>query len=419
MDDYNAFKNKYPTLCVLPFIQTCCNADGVVQMCNRSENLGDRHVAFNDLDDMRNNEQIRASRKSMIAAQPLAACKRCIDEEADNHLSKRQRENQRFWKKALPYIESAEANDGRVNPESIFWDVKLGSVCNFSCMYCTDSISTSFYSESLKLDKAGVMPEWRRPDFENTRHKLRSDRGKWAEWYLSDEFWDRFNNQVHQIDTIFFEGGEPTLNPKVHEFAKQAVSTGAAKNINIKFATNLTGLTEELLDNLCQFRKVQLIMSIDGPQTIQEYVRYGSDWSVIESKWKMVTDRTNPNLIPILLPCISILNVEYLPETVEWAKQAKRDFQFGINYLSRPEILHLNNMPEERRLAARDRIWSWWQGQHNMFTDPQLAIEMQGLYNVMGTTNENQQRNLMGLRSYLNGLDKVRGTDHKQIWEWL
>lgn len=73
------------------------------------------------------------------------------------------------------------------------------------------------------------------------------------------------------INTISFYGGESLIEYKL---IKQVVEYVRGKNVNINFAmnTNLTLLTEDILDFLIKYQ-FAITISLDGPKEVHDLYR--------------------------------------------------------------------------------------------------------------------------------------------------
>ena len=72
------------------------------------------------------------------------------------------------------------------------------------------------------------------------------------------------------VQRISFIGGEPTISDEHIEFLKMLIAKGTNKNIGLSYVTNLTGVTEELLELWDKFYRVHISVSIDGFDKVNE-----------------------------------------------------------------------------------------------------------------------------------------------------
>jgi sulfatase maturation enzyme AslB (radical SAM superfamily) len=77
---------------------------------------------------------------------------------------------------------------------------------------------------------------------------------------------------------IYSTGGEPTIIPEFYEFLEKCVRLGRT-DLDITFNTNAQKVSDKLINLLKQFKNVNFSVSVDGHGKVNEYIRWGSDWS--------------------------------------------------------------------------------------------------------------------------------------------
>ncbi len=98
-----------------------------------------------------------------------------------------------------------------------------------------------------------------------------------------DKIVEQLKDKFKKIKTVYFFGGEPTLNKKIIEYAVGKLN----ENFDIqdyRIVTNATVVTDELID-LFDKNNFKVYVSIDGPKEINDYLRgpyYDKLISVIE-----------------------------------------------------------------------------------------------------------------------------------------
>ena len=117
--------------------------------------------------------------------------------------------------------------------------------CNLRCKYCV-------YSGAYKDMRT-----------HNIKHEM--------SWSLAKNIVDFFLTRG-SINTISFYGGESLIEYKL---IKQVVEYVRGKNVNINFAmnTNLTLLTEDILDFLIKYQ-FAITISLDGPKEVHDLYQH-------------------------------------------------------------------------------------------------------------------------------------------------
>ena len=120
--------------------------------------------------------------------------------------------------------------------------------------------------------------------------------------------------------------------------------------------TNGTLYNKKFIDVILKFKQVIFNISIDDIDNRLEYERYPTDWNLIESniiKFLKVRE-SNKNFVIYLCPTVSMFNVYYLPEYLNWAKSKKLPWYFNI--LHYPPNHSIKNLPNEIKDIVAERL---------------------------------------------------------------
>jgi len=104
----------------------------------------------------------------------------------------------------------------------------------------------------------------------------------------------------------------------------------------------------KLVELLKSFKEVVLIISLDGIGKVQEYIRPGCDFSLVESNIQKFRDY---GINVLVQSTISLLNVLHLDKLDKWCDERKiHNPQKHIVY--DPKQLHPRNLPNELKLQV-------------------------------------------------------------------
>ena len=130
------------------------------------------------------------------------------------------------------------------------------------------------------------------------------------------------------------------------------IDNGTAKNIKLKYNTNLTNVPKHLLDKWKKFKVIQLNCSIDATGALDRYIRYPSDWKTIEKNFNEIRKLDNAN---IEIHCtVQIYNILRLQELIEWALPYKHKIYFNI--LNHPEYLNIRCLPKDLKINVEKNL---------------------------------------------------------------
>jgi len=208
------------SFCVLPWIHLATRPNGDARICcvaNASgADTGEYDVGLVKMEDGKpanfehdlpseafNNEYMKSVRKTMLAGEVPASCKKCYDEEAQGIASKRMWETVTWFKEEdidIPELVAQTQADGTVPYKLEYIDLRLGHTCNLKCIMCSPHDSSRWVDDHKKVYPLFQSPlikkqmAWEQKDFNNY-------------WYEKPEFWQEIYDQIPNIKQVYFAGG--------------------------------------------------------------------------------------------------------------------------------------------------------------------------------------------------------------------
>lgn len=232
----------------------CCN----IRTNNWEYALGkDPTVKNLDPKDRINLENLRKVRKELIDGVWPKVCENCRVAENNGVQSMRTIWNKELEDFSIPAKECIDPADIR------YLDLTFSTKCNSKCMTCNNSASDFWEDEFVHIWKG------------TTRIVDRIN--------INDEKADKIVSQFPNVQRISFVGGEPTISDEHVRYLKKLIDTGRSSQIKISYVTNLTGITDELIELWDHFKNVQVAVSIDGYGKVNEYIRYPFKWEKVEN----------------------------------------------------------------------------------------------------------------------------------------
>ena len=277
----------------------CCNFQGKF---NPDTGLNANHL--NDI-------HLIKVREALAQNKWPKGCKNCKEAEENGYASMRT-----IWNTELGNDIPLDTSIDPINVK--YLDLTFSNKCNSKCMTCGPAASHLWEDEwdYIFKETAEDLPK-------NAKNAL--NRSLWNKTGIKIHI---ENDKVHNLITTYpnvehvsFVGGEPTIHEEGILFLKELVRLDRAKNIHINYVTNLTGLTQELLDIWQEFKAVHLSVSIDGYGKINEYIRYPFKWKKIEENVIQMFENTikYPGKYTISLShTVSLLSIMYSHELLEW-----------------------------------------------------------------------------------------------------
>ena len=358
------------SFCVMPWINISADSDGSIKPCCISSQFitkdnGERfNLGYDTITDIVNSRDYVEIRRKMLAGELVDGCSRCHQSESyGDESSKRQMYNERWLDNPLTQekINQGTVIDCRVADI----DLRFGNLCNLACKSCNTLYSSRLEKELKEIDFK---------DF-YTFH----DTSKINDWYETEIFNQNIESQLQNLSQIYITGGEPTIIKKNYEVLEKLVLSGRSKEMRLIINSNMTNLNSKFYSLIKEFKNVTFYASIDGYGTLQEYMRYPSNWEQIDKNLRYLLDNCD-NITLRPMPVIQILNLNKMVELFEYFetfnKNARKPIvtMLPIN-LQVPQHLDCINLPVEYKKEAWAKIEAWMATAE--YQDPSFYKKMQ------------------------------------------
>ena len=313
------------TLCPMPWTHTMIAQNGQVSPCCIYQgSVGS--VVNNSLHNIFYNQDYAHLRQRLLSGEKVSGCDRCWSLEDHGMISNRVR-HMRLLKKDLmtKYLD---------DPKITSLDISPGNTCNFKCRICNPTSSSLFAQEAQSV--TGVQP-------------VRSF--NWAE--SDTKIMEEISSLLPSLTNIDMYGGEPFLIKPLHKLVSQAAEQGHAKQIRLHYNSNGSTYPSHLIDHWKQFNHVDIHFSVDnvGPRFDLER---GGSWEQVQSNIRKLVALSLPNLKISLMPTVSIMNILYLDEVLEWANEVGLPVNF--NYLDSPKEFSVKNLTADAKRLVFEKF---------------------------------------------------------------
>lgn len=236
-------------------------------------------------------------------------------------------------------------------------DLRLGNLCNLSCITCNSYSSNYFY----KLEDKGMYL------FDGQADHRWKHNGSWEE---NPENMQQIFNNLHNIDLLYFTGGEPTINPGMRDVLKYCVDNNLNDNISLELNTNCTNANKEFIDLISNF-KVRWYFSIDAVGDLNNVIRYPGKYEQLMKNIQTILKTNKKGDVFVFTPTISIFNFfkldKYIAEINKFIADNKTpELKFklaeAVNVLMIPQWMNLGNLPEGMFESYINNIPEPWRG---------------------------------------------------------
>jgi sulfatase maturation enzyme AslB (radical SAM superfamily) len=219
----------------------------------------------------------------------------------------------------------------------------------------------------------------------------------------------------------------------------EIIARGYADKISLRYNTNGLLINEEIIGIWEQFKKVKVGVSLDGMGDRVNYIRYPTEWEIIEKNlWRL--ENTSDKIQFNIALAVQILNIKHVPDFIKWKISSgfkKLNFEknvigqtngggvIGVHLLWIPTWLSLRVLPAQdkqhvRQLFNELKQWLWdnyTQSDEFWEKNPYGWKRWEGILDWMDA--EDHTNLLPDFAEYINVMDKQRKTDFKTVFPEL
>lgn len=248
-----------------------------------------------------NSKGLLEIREKLLADEWHPACKLCEDATKGNYPSMMS-----AWNKTLEEFEpDYKSNIDLHNLKEM--SITLDSICNSRCITCGPGASSQWMHEVIELDHSQKL-------------KRIMSTGFGDEIEFGKDSVDEFIEKCSNVQYLTLYGGEPTVSPNYEYLVDKLIETGRSKDINLSTTSNLTNISNKLIDKWKKFQSTHITLSIDGVGKTNEYIRYPFKWGKIDKNFNQILQRLNPsdNVSLGLSTTVSLFNIVDCIDVVEY-----------------------------------------------------------------------------------------------------
>jgi hypothetical protein len=276
------------------------------------------------------NDKMSDLRDALLTGKQPSGCQHCWRLESQG-LSSNRTWHMSLLKKQLLTVDLE-------NPTIRSLDIKPGNTCNFKCRICNPVSSSLFAQESNKIQNIAVKTS------------------NWAD--ENSAVMNEISDLLPNLTNIDMYGGEPFLIKSLKKLIKQAADLGYAEHLRLHYNSNGSIYPSDLIEHWKKFKHIDIHFSIDNVGARFELERGGS-WQEVESNIKQLLDLALPNVKVSIMPAISIMNIFYIDQLLEWA--GKLGLAVNPLYVNHPFGFALKNLtgPAKQAIVNKFKDHPW------------------------------------------------------------
>lgn len=399
--------NESKSFCMLPWTHIHSTPSGVASACCISSSchtaVGMGNTKEQSLIDCVNSPKMNSLRKDMIAGVLNAECSQCHIHEKTGVSSSRTVMNKVLGEFYDEVINNTNMDGSLKEFKMRYFDIRFSNICNFKCRTCGAGYSSQWEQEDLKnnVSHARIYPKNNKPELVN-----------------------EILTHVPNIKIAYFAGGEPLITEEHYVILEEMIKTGAAKDIKLRYNTNTSNLRfkdKDLLSMWKHFNKgVAVDASIDHYGDRAEYIRHGTDWSVVENNIKIL--RSLPFVNFRINTVLSVFNILTIGDFYEYLIRNNlyfpKDQGYTIYPMSSPNYLSCHILPPDYKAIGKksvnQAIAALLRNKFNLFRLEQLKN-----VHVWITQNNTWDQEKIKFKEEISRLDTVRNENFKRTFPEL
>ena len=337
-----------------PFTGLATREDGAIKVCCRSHPIG--FIQDSTLEEIWNNESMCRIRKQVLNDERPPECEPCFKLEDQGVESLRQRHISGVIPEAritlYPNAISKMATDYTMPFEIPTMELKLNNLCNLKCRMCNPTDSTSWNDwkevEEFYIKENNYLVK--------TIQELKLIENPYLDKFTDNPaWWDSLKKLLPYFQRVEFAGGEPLTDPTHYRILEMLQPY--AKNIEIKYATNLTSLGKgkrNIFDYWPAFKSVAVNVSIDGIGPSYEYIRGNGCWNDVVDNIKQIQEISNVSRI-VGAVAVQVSNVMILDQMIETFLN-DLGIVFYTNMVNYPNVLSIQVLPNELKAIVITKL---------------------------------------------------------------
>ena len=299
----------------------------------------DEWTSADSPEDYYNTPIVQDVRAKMLKGEWHSGCSQCEYQEKNGISSDRHTFNGMYEKEIADGVDTEKF--------TLKWlDYRPGNLCNLKCRMCHPSNSSLIDKETQ------ANPE------------LQQFMGRKAYPENKDLLPSIANHDTFKdLEVLKILGGEPTIDPQIQTLLNWVIENGYAKNINLRFTTNVTNMNPKWVTAVNKFKTSKIQISLDGTGPTFNYIRTGANWGKIkENTLKCPTTYNNirnmgSNIVWSIYNCFTV--DKWYPELLEMRKSIREHnigYQFNVINCTNPDYQLVSNLPDEFRKIIIDKL---------------------------------------------------------------
>jgi len=204
-----------------------------------------------------------------------STCKSCLEVEKLNMRSKRNLIDN--------WIESNTLEFDKIG----LVDYRASNLCNLKCRMCFPS-NSSMIAKEMNID------------IDNSNNFVD----------------DIYEYDLKDVAIVNIVGGEPSIDDKVFKFLDWLILNNWHEQMELTITTNATNTNKNWIDRISKFKRLNVIISVDGIGDVYEYIRTNAKWDSVSKNISVY--ESMPNISVAFQITGSMYNIPVIEKWLPW-----------------------------------------------------------------------------------------------------
>lgn len=388
------------------------------------ENGNVMNVLTHSIQEAINSETHKDHRLQLKDNIKVQRCRNCYDseditrglDEWDNpHVkkwgnSKRQRVT--MISKEIPeYVSCEQADkftlaDGSVTSKVINLGLRFGNLCNQKCIMCSPEFSNLWYDDYESIYGQGTAVGFGGyKKYNIVKDKHNKNTLNFTKWWEQDIWWERLESIAPDLRHLYMTGGEPLVVPAMQEILDRLIARDFAKNITLRFDTNLSAINNKVIEKFKHFKEIHFCVSVDDVGDRYELIRFPGSYNNLITNIKKLQD--NGLGVHYISCCVGMASIYSAIRVSELTEELGIVAEF--RFLEGPGWHDIRSLPRSAKQEIIDKYNSLMHHSKNRTKWYNAIIKLLEKY----MDYENLPR-IKEFVTTMDKLDKLRGTNWRE-----
>ena len=406
------------TFCIYPFMHISAERNGNYTCCGASLEYSKGNVFDNNVSEVWNDDYFRQLRLDSLNGVKNKNCQTCWFHEEQGVESRRQKVTKDYQRYDNFDYKKIIETQGHLDVLPIQVNIRVENLCNLKCITCNHYHSSQHEKEINSFKEQGVqLPKW--IQWVDDRMPIRVDPRTAKKGTVAENL----KAVLTKSSKLAIEGGEPLLASMTEEILDYCIDNGHT-DVEIEIVSNLTSLTDNMLDKLTKFSNLKIWISWDHLESERfKFIRYPADYSqflrVFEkiSKYKQIklgvsctASVFNIFEVPALLDIFESLTQENLLQEFIFFKPVFMPDYFSLAYLEPEQKSQAIQLIQD--FVAKSKSYKIMQ-------HPDLPSILADMPTVISAQPDNFLEVVKERTRMLDLYDQTRNTDYKKLFPYI